>query len=157
MPHALDGPQVDTRPPLYGCGPSFGMLGPSRLIVLAGALPTGLEHYAGGWIVSHKTQGFGSPPWSAQWQGEFPELTVNVFLSWLTPATGLWRLNVDVNSGNPAYLGGATRLVTNFTWQFPGIPITEDTNTYDDMIIGRIAEWQTISEKFPLASFPDEL
>lgn len=152
-----DGPVLDTRPPGYGCGPSFGMLGPSRLVVTFGDIPSGWEHYEGGVALGYVGQFFGgSPPYFAQWRGIWDDLRVSVFLSLIVPATGFWRINCDVNT-TPAGSGGtAIRETTNFTWQFPQINLT-DGDLWTPAAVFRIAEWQTITKRFPAVAFPEEV
>lgn len=150
-----DGPVLDARPPSYGCGPSFGMLGPSRLVVTFSDIPAGWGHYAGGVVLAHRADNYGgSPPFFAEWRGIWADLRVAAFLSLIVPSTGFWRLNVDVNT-TPAGSGGTALLeTTNFTWQFPTIALP-DGGLWAPAAVHRIAEWQTITERFPAAAFPD--
>jgi|SRR6187549_3541717 len=158
MPHPLDGPQVDERPPGYGCGWSFGMLGPSRLVVLSGYVPEGFEEAAGGMCVPYLLEGSGSPFWYAQWKGVFESFELSIFLSLLNPHTGAWRLNGDLNATPPTASGGATRSFTNFTWQFPSIVLSDDTGSnWGNLAVYRIAEWQTVTARFPECLFPEDV
>lgn len=157
MAQVNDGPVVDTRLPAFGCGPSFGMLGPSRLVVSFGDIPTGWEHYAGGVALGHVGDFYGgSPVFFAQWRGIWSDLRVSAFLSLIVPSTGFWRLNVDINTTPPGSGGTALREMTNFTWQRPNITLP-DGDLWAPASVSRIAEWQTISKRFPLAAFPDEV
>lgn len=155
MTHPLDGPQEDARWPGYGAWPSFGMLGPSRVVLRFGGLPVGFEQYADGVCLGYKTEGFVSPPWFAQWQCIRSDATFNLFLSWLTPQTGLYRMSVDINATPPSASGGATRLVNNFTWQFPPVVLTDDLTPWGSIAVYRVGEWQTVTERFPSVLFPE--
>lgn len=152
-----NGPVVDTRIPGFGCGPSFGMLGPSRLVVSFGDIPTGWEHYQGGVVLAHRADTYGgSPPFFAEWRGIWDDLRVAVFVSLVVPATGLWRVNCDVNTTPPGFGGTALLETTNFTWQFPQVNLTEG-GLWAPAAVFRVAEWQTITERFPDAAFPEEV
>lgn len=157
MAIVIDGPVVDERPPAFGCGPSFGMLGPTRLVVVSGDIPTGWEHYAGGLVLGHVADTYGgSPPFFAQWRGVWSDVQVSVFLSLIVPSIGLWRLNADFNTTPPTGSGVVTREFTNFQWQMPMIALS-DGDQWAPCGVYRIAEWQTVSERFPDAAFPDEI
>lgn len=157
MPHPLDIPQVDERPPGYGCGPSYGMLGPSRLVIMPAFVPDGFSAFASGMVVPYLLEGSGSPFWFAQWKAILPDLEVSCFLSLIDPYTGSWRMNVDLNATPFTASGGATRLFTNFTWQFPSIALTDDTTeNWGNFLVFRIGEWQTVTQRFPDAVFPEE-
>lgn len=148
---------MDNRPPAYGCGPSFGMLGPSRLVVTFSDIPAGWAHYSGGVVLGHLADNYGgSPPFFAQWRGIWDDLRVSVFLSCIVPATGFWRINADVNTTPPGSGGTAILETTNFTWQFPSV-VLPDGDAWAPAAVHRIGEWQTITKRFPAAAFPDEV
>lgn len=153
-----DEPRPDTRPPAYGCGPSFGMLGPSRVFVLPAYVPEGFEDSSGGFALPFLTEGTGSPPWFAQWKGVFDDCEVSLFLSCLNLRDGLWRMNVDLNATPPTASGGATREFTNFQWQFPVVILSDDiTENWGNFAVYRIGEWQTVTARFPNARIAEEV
>lgn len=152
-----DGPVVDNRIPGYGCGPSFGMLGPSRLVVTFTYLPVGWEHYAGGVVLGYRQEVYGgTPPYFAEWRGIWSDIRVTAFLSLIVPSTGFWRISVDINTTPPGSGGSAIKETTNFTWQRPAIALP-DGDEWAGAFVHRIAEWQTITKRFPLATFPDDV
>lgn len=155
---SLDEPQVDTRPPGYGCGYSFGMLGTSRLCVRPATVPEGYEAFSEGIVVPYLLEGSGSPFWFAQWKAEFEELDVSVFLSLLDPHDGWWRLNVDINAAVFSDSGGATREFTNFIWQRPAIALTDSTTAnWGNILVYRVPEWQQPSIRFPGVRIPEDV
>jgi len=152
-----DGPVLDERLPAFGCGPSFGMLGPTRLVVAFANIPAGWESYSGGMVLGHRGDVYGgSPPFFAEWGGIWDDVRVAVFFSLVVPSTGFWRINADVNTTPPTGSGGCLLETTNLTWQFPPL-ILGGGGPWGSAAVHRIAEWQTITERFPGAAFPDEV
>lgn len=152
----FDEPRYDDRPPGFACGLSFGMLGPTRLVVVPAFAPEGFEAYESGLLLPYRLTGGGSPPWFAQWRGTWSNVQCSVFLSLLNASAGLWRMNVDLNATPPSSSGGATREITNFTWQFPGVVLSDDVSAnWSNFIVYRVAEWSTPSERFPGLAIPD--
>jgi len=156
MPHPLDGPQVDNRPPLYACGPSFGMLGPSRLFV---AIPPTLwpePLQPNQFIVPYAGVQTTPFPWQGRWLGSYPNNTLLIALTNSHAANGTWQLLVhSLGKADTRYDWLGTLDTFNFTWQFPSIFVDNDFGG-DTAQVGRIAEWHTVSERTPLAIFPDE-
>lgn len=152
-----DGPVLDTRPPGYGNGPSFGMLGPSRLVVSIANLPPALAFLAGGAVLGYRLQQFGgSPHFFAQWRGTWASVQVSVFFSLVFPLVGTWRWNMDLNSSPPTHSGSSFVQGYNFVWVNSPIELTTGS-PYAGTTIHRVQEWQTITERFPAAAFPDSV
>lgn len=157
MPHALDLPRLDDRPPRYGCGPSFGMLGPSRVLISLRTLPPEYSHLADVCAVL-TDQGGDEGSWSATWTAQFADGSrANCSITWSDPVLGSWIVTAAWFEAGGALRGLASRDVHNFTWGFPGIFLEDSAGDLDNATIYRIGEWQTVSERFPAATFPDTL
>lgn len=155
MPHALDGPQPDNRPPAYGCGHSFGMLGPSRIVVEWLDIWEGQEHLAL-FVCAHDSDVHDSGGTISQWYGELADgSNVNFELSILDLPEATWHLQAEVNRVAPAGTGRAILDVVNFVWGFA--PIVLEASPFGGWAarVHRIGEWQTVMERFPAVTFPD--
>jgi len=155
MPHPLDLPREDTRKPRFGCGRSFGMLGPTRLVLQFSTLPPGWVRE--GTLCLPHTSDFFLPDfthsmWSTVYaNGDDAHFT----LTSLSPVLGTWLLQSQVWQAATSTQYVASREVVNFQWGFA-------PHYLDDQVIGpstsyvfRVGEWQTVSERFSAVAFPD--
>lgn len=138
----------DTRPPGYMSGPSFGMLGPSRvLFVIASAVvpswPAG--YYAMGRGGSSAAD---ADPFQCYWTGGQPggqQATLQLESTHGDPVGTVFLLTLTTGTIPTFWQWKATR--SNFVWPYTGISMTPNTAwTLQIAAFRRLAEWVDITE-----------
>lgn len=155
MPHALDGPQVDDRPPGYGTTLSFGPLGPSRVAVQINDPPEGYEVLDDTVIVPLLVWTM-APVYVSAWRGQIG--AVRLFVIWqpTTINTGQWRMRTGVQlvGTDPAPRWG-NETGFNFTWVATARAVIAEDLTFPFGGVLKVAEWQTCSIRFPGCVFAE--
>lgn len=148
MISAEQGVIPDTRPPGYMSGPSFGMLGPSRVVfVIASAVVPG-------WPAGFYAMGRGGSaapyenPFQCYWTGGQPggqQATLQLETTHGDPVSSVFLLTLTTGTIPTFWQWKAAR--SNFVWSFSGVSMTPNTQwTLQVAAFRRLAEWVDVAE-----------
>jgi len=155
MPIPIEEGQPDSRLPGFGSGLSFGMLGPTRVVLSSGSLPPILQPYALVCLAFEEEED-NHELYAATWRGHWSDgtdiaLTIQVFDLY----AGSWVMQCSYHTGIPPTSRHAQQEFTNFQWQMPPFTLAETgvggflANCY------RLREWEYLYDRFPGCVIPD--
>lgn len=157
MAHDWNGPQVDDRSSHFGLGFGFSMIGPSRLVMIGLSTPPVppawdaecLPFWRETWVTPIR--------YECVWAGTFVDHSSSCLLRVDFSWPPKWTWDYRQVQTPPAPRRRALFTFTDFKWNRTGFDLNWNLPTIGVCGIQRIAEWQTVSERFPSVTIGQEL
>lgn len=145
----LADPQPDNRPPGYGCHLSFGMKGPSRMLLQMPDPPDWAAELVDGVLVPHLETTLGDPIYQAMWSGDTAHVLYLVVMGINNPEFDLWVVDVLLNQADGPGVMGFRNFYPKFTWSHGWYNIIGLSGDQRPIRLRCPREWMNIRSIYP--------
>jgi hypothetical protein len=151
---SVDEPRLDNRLPGYGTGPLFGMLGPSRVVARTIELGGDFAHLVDGVAMPLDISDWGEEYVSIAWFADVADCDHSFTIQSIGPPSWLVELILGVRHRPSGVSRRWVAAVPRWTWGFSPLTLSPDVSAWGEASVYRIAEWQTVSKRFPSVWLP---
>jgi hypothetical protein len=154
MPDLAD-PQVDNRPPGYGCTLSYGMRGPSRVLIWSDDPPEWAPSLYTGYLVPHNVDVWEHPNYRSIWTGFTPTVAIGFQMGTLDAEAGSYLLDLQINSAEGPEVKAWQWFPNNFVWTGGIFSLLSTTEPQTIVYVRAPREWMDVRSFFPDVSIAD--